>query len=147
MNMTQKFADEIKKFGFSGVGVGDPEGTFYYSIGLTELGHPEILISGLHPGNCHGLLWDVYRKIKAGQKFAAGDIDDTIGNFPVAFRYLPEENAKDFCCQALFYYEDKGLTPTFLQMVIPDQHGVLPWDTGYDAEYMKCQRHLWVDLN
>lgn len=147
MNLHEKYADDIERHGFTAIGVGDPEGTFYYTIGLTDLGHPEILISGLSPANCHGLLWDMTTKIKAGQKFAAGDIDDTIGNFPVAFRYLPEEKAKDFCCQALFYYEDKGITPTFLQMVIPDKVGRLPWQDGYDRVYMRFQRHLWVDLN
>lgn len=147
MNLHEKYAADIERCGFTAIGVPSPQGTFYYSIGLTDLGHPEILISGLAPTNCHGLLWEVVRKIKAGGKFAAGQVDETIGNFPVAFRYLPESAAQEFCCQALFYYEDQGKTPTFLQMVIADQHGVLPWQDGYDAEYMKYQRHLWVDLN
>lgn len=147
MNLHAKYEADIERLGFTAIGVGDPEGTFYYSIGLTELGHPEVLISGLSPKNCHGLLWEIFNQIKGGKKFAAGEVSDTIGNFPTAFRYLPDDKAKDFCCQALFYYEEKGLTPTFLQLVIPDQKGILPWDAGYDAEYMKFQRHLWVDLN
>lgn len=147
MNLHKRYAADIERCGFTGIGVAMPGGTIFYSIGLTELDHPEIIICGLAPDNCHSLMWDVYRKIKAGVKFAAGEVDDTVGNLPVAFRYVPEEKAKDFCCQALFYYEDQGITPTFLQLVIPDRRGILPWEDGYDAEYMSCQRHLWVDLN
>lgn len=147
MNLHEKYAADIERCGFTAIGVGDPKGTFYYSIGLTELGHPEVFISGLHPTNCHGLLWDIYSKVKAGGRFVAGQVDESIANFPVAFRYLPESVAQEFCCQTVFYYEEQGKTPTFLQVVIADQHGKLPWENGYDGEYMKCQRHLWVDLN
>jgi hypothetical protein len=147
MNMREKITGDIARVGFSTIAVGDPKGVFAYSVGFTELGHPEIFVSGLRLENCHGILWAIFHKIKAGETFVAGQTDTSIGNFPVGFRYLPDVAANDFCCQALFYYEDSGKTPAFLQMVIPDNNGLLPWDKGYDHEFMRAQRHLWVDLN
>jgi hypothetical protein len=147
MNMREKITGDIARVGFSTIGVGDPNGNFAYTVGFTELGHPEILVCGLRLDNCHGLMWEIFHKVKAGEKFVAGQVATDIGNLPVAFRYLPDIAANDFCCQALFHYEGSAKTPTFLQMVIPDNNGLLPWQEGYDHEFMRAQRHLWVDLN
>jgi hypothetical protein len=147
MNMRERITGDIARVGFTTIAVPSPEGVFAYTVGFTELGHPEIFISGLRLENCHGLLWAIFLRVKAGETFVAGQTDTSIGNFPVGFRYIPESAAKDFCCQALFHYEDSDKTPTFLQMVIPDNHGLLPWDEGYGYAFMRAQRHLWVDLN
>jgi len=147
MNMRERITGDIARVGFTTIAVPDPKGVFAYTVGFTELDHPEILICGLRLENCHGILWAIFQKIQAGETFVAGQTDSSIGNFPVGFRYLPDSAANDFCCQALFHYERSKKTPTFLQMVIPDNNGRLPWDKGYDHKFMAAQRHLWVDLN
>lgn len=146
-NVYELIAGDIKLAGFSTLCVPTPEGVFAYTIGLTELGHPEIFISGLRGETCHILFLELAARIKAGQQFVAGEVEDTICNLPFAFRTMTDAGAEEYCCQALFFYERKMLKPTFLQLVITDQHGIFPWQDGYDAEHMKAQRRLWVGLN
>jgi hypothetical protein len=139
---------DITKLGFTTIAVGDdPAGWFAYTVGLTELGHPEILISGLRGDYCHGVFWNAYNAIKKGHSFKAGQEDDTLGHLTCAFKTLSPEAAEKFCRQALYFYEDKPKTPTFVQLVMPDKAGRLPWQPGYDAQLMKVQRHLWVQLH
>lgn len=147
MNLHQHLAKDIAKSGFSSMIVPHPEGTFAYTVGLTELGHPEIFVNGLSGPVCHTLFWDIFREIKKGKRYEAGMIDTDLANLPTAFRTLRPEAAVEFCCQALYFYEDTGKHPTFLQLVMPDADGRLPWQDGYDAELMRRQRQLWVELH
>lgn len=138
----------IAKQGFATIAVGgDPEGAFAYTVGLTEFGHPEIFISGLRGDYCHMVFCNAYKAIQKGHRYKAEQEDNTLGAMTCAFKTLSQAAAEEFCCQALFYYEDKPLTPTFLQLVMPDKEGHLPWQPGYNAELMKVQRHLWVELH
>lgn len=137
----------IAEMGFATVAVGAPEGFFAYSVGFTELGHPEVLISGLHPEHCHPFFWALFDMIKKGKRYQAGEVDTELGNLPVVFRTLHQDAAAKFCCQAQAWYDGSGKTPTFLQMVVPDPAGKLPWQAGYNAEKMRFQRHLWVELH
>lgn len=146
--MQDYIARSIAKQGFATIAVGDdPDGWFAYTVGLTEFGHPEIFISGLKGEYAHIVFINAYRAIKDGKSFKAGQEDDTLGSMTCAFKTLSQAAAEKFCCQALFYYEDKAQTPTFLQLVMPDKAGHLPWQPGYDADLMKYQRHLWVQLH
>ena len=133
--------------GFATIAVGDPQGTWAYSVGFTDLGHPEVLISGLHQKHCHEFLWSIFRAIQGGKVYKHGEVDNDLGNLPCAFRLMQPEAAAEFGCQAFFWYEDQGKTPTFLQLVLPDSDGRLPWEAGYNAHQMRCQRHLWLDLH
>jgi hypothetical protein len=147
MSIHDHITADIARAGFSNITVADPKGTFAYTVGFTELGHPEILISGMRGPVCHRFFWDLYDAIKAGKRYKSGEVDTDLANLPTAFKTLNPSAAEEFCCQALFWYEDKGKTPTFLQMVLPDKAGRFPWDAGFDAHLMRGQRHLWVDLH
>lgn len=146
MNVHEQIAGDIAKSGFSTVMVPHPEGSFAYTVGFTELGHPEIFVSGLGPV-AHQLFWDMFRAVKEGKRYDAGEINTDLASLPTAFRTLRPEAAVEFCCQALYFYEDSGKHPTFLQLVMPDKEGLLPWQAGYDSELMRCQRQLWVNLH
>lgn len=147
MNPSELITHDIATLGFSTVAVADPSGTFAYTVGFTELGHPEILISGLRSEICHQFFWDMYNLIKEGKRYAAGETVTELANLPTAFRTLRPSAAREFACQAVFHYEGKDKAPSFLQMVIPDKAGLMPWEDGYDQRAMRCQRHLWVELH
>jgi len=147
MSVHDLIAGDIERVGFSTICVPSFEGTFAYTIGLTELGHPELFISGLGGESSHCLFLDIVSLIKNGERFVAGQIDETLCNLPLAFRAMTDTGAEDYCCQAIFYYQNTIQTPTFLQLVITDQHGLFPWQDGYETENMVAQRHLWVGLN
>jgi hypothetical protein len=146
--MNEYIRTSLAKSGFATIAVGDdPAGDFAYTVGFTELGHPEILISGLPPRICHQFFWDLYKAIKAGKVYKSGEVDTDFANLPMAFKTLSPGAAEKFCCQAVYWYEDKGQTPTFLQLVAPDAAGRFPWQDGYDTQLMRWQRHLWVNLH
>lgn len=145
---TARFITEaIANQGFAVMAVGDSGGCWAYTIGFTELGHPEILICGLRPEICHRLFWDMYRAIKDGRVYQAGEVDHDLANLPAAFRWATPTAASDYCCQAVYWYEEQGKVPQFLQLVLPDPAGLLPWQVGYDAAKMRSQRHLWMELH
>ena len=147
MNTSERIAHDIATLGFSTIAVGDPSGTFAYTVGFTELGHPEILISGLRGEICHQLFWEMFKLIKGGKRYVAGETVTELANLPTAFRPLRQSAAREFACQALFRYEGTDKVPTFLQMVMPDKAGLMPWEAGFDKYAMRGQRHLWVQLH
>lgn len=140
-------ARDIAKFGFTTLAADEPEGWVAHTVGLTELGHPEIFISGLHGEYCHGVFWNACYAIRTGRSFKAGQEDNTLGQMTCAFKTLSPAAAEEFCWQAQEFYAGTGKTPTFVQLVMPDKQGHLPWQPGYNAELMKVQRHLWVQLH
>lgn len=142
-----KIAGDITRSGFTTTAWADPAGWLAHTVGLTELGHPEILISGLHGEWCHKVFWRIYHAIKAGGSFKAGQGDSTLGNMTCVFKALSPAAIEEHCAEATAFYEGTGKTPTFLQLVMPDKAGHLPWQSGYSAELMKVQRHLWVQLH
>lgn len=140
-------ASDITRCGFTTSASADSTGWMAHTIGLTELGHPEILISGLHGEWCHKVFWRIYHAIKDGGSFKAEQGDDTLGNMTCVFKTLSPAAIEEHCDDALAFYEGTEKTPTFLQLVMPDKDGHLPWQPGYLAELMKVQRHLWVQLH
>ena len=140
-------ASTIAQYGFATLASNAYAGWVAHTVGLTELGHPEIFISGLRGDYCHGVFWNAYDAIKKGHSFKAGQEDDTLGVMTCAFKTLSPAAAEEFCFQALEFYEGTPMTPTFVQLVMPDREGRLPWHLGYDTELMKVQRHLWVQLH
>jgi hypothetical protein len=140
-------AEGIARLGFLTFAAPDPAGWIAHTVGLTELGHPEILISGLRGENCHGVFWNAYEAIKGGHSFKAGQEDYTLGRMICFFKPLSPAAAEEFCWRTLQFYEGTPKTPSFLQLVMPDRAGRLPWQLDYDTELMKMQRHLWVQLH
>jgi len=140
-------AGDIARLGFTTLAAKEAEGWVAHTVGLTELGHPEIFISGLRGDYCHRVFWTAYEAIREGRHFKAGQLDDTLGNLTCAFKALSPAAVEEFCWQAQEFYAGTAKTPTFLQLVMPDKQGHLPWQPGYDASLMKFQRHLWVHLH
>lgn len=145
--MNDYIATSLARSGFATVAVADEAGPWAYTTGFTDIGHPEILICGLRPELAHQFFWDLYREIKAGKRYDTGEVNTELATLPTMFRTLRDDAAQELCCQALFWYEDKGIKPTFLQLVMPDPAGKFPWEAGYDRVKMRSQRHLWVDLH
>jgi hypothetical protein len=145
--LKKHIAGDIARLGFTTLAADDAAGWVAHTVGLTELGHPEILISGLHGEYCHKVFWNAYEAVKAGHHFKAGQADDTLGALTCVFKTLSPAAIEEFCWQAQEFYAGTPKTPTFLQLVMPDKQGHLPWQPGYDASLMKYQRHLWVQLH
>lgn len=120
---------------------------FAYTIGLTETWHvPELVICGkFAPMQVCGILQTAAemvrdqktRRIFCGDSYSVagviqvkvhGEIQD--GN--IGCRPVTRANKLEMLCQAANRYGDDGFHA--VQLILPDLHGLLPWDTGYDSQ-------------
>lgn len=108
---------------------------FNYTIGLTEAGLPELLISGLDLRIGCGLLNLVARR-HAGAELKPGDVVDDILADGLKLR-VREATIGDHIQQALNYYNDphnRHGRVRLLQLVWPDENGAYPgefvWSLG-----------------
>lgn len=117
--------------------------TFAYSVGMTEtLRHPELLMIGMDPSLAQRLINDVGRLIRAGEKFGDWDRSDrVIKGFPVVFRLVPKETARDWARGASERYRMRGGFE-LLQAFLPDAVGTFPWDADHDPKWAKGQGRL-----
>lgn len=101
-----------------------------YSIGFTELDHPEMIVTGFNPRQTHSLLGDAYRAVKAGHVFRDGERTDEVCAAPytTGIVKVPDAMAEHFAFRAFDYY---GQKIEVLQAVWPDPDNLLPWDEGH----------------
>jgi hypothetical protein len=124
-----RHADKIAEHGLALQGVFATESSpqFIYTIGLTELAHPEILLYGLPFEIGAGLLNDLGRRVKAGERFEGGTSDEEVlVGFPVVF--LTATDRREFTMVRRFYGPDHHYDA--VQLCWPDAAGLFPWQDG-----------------
>lgn len=107
--------------------------SFAYTVGLSELGHPELLILGVAPGTASGVLNDVARRVRAGRSLTPGDVL-SFDAWPhrVTVESLPNPQAILFVANDFYERTDDLSVPAF-QLTYDDRSGRFPWDAGYDV--------------
>lgn len=142
----KKFVSMIRKHGWLGTNVFAEKGRlgFSYTTGFWwTLGFPEVIVFSLKAETAHAVLWDVFRRVQAGEKLPIGKPTDVFVNtdgvyFPVSRKHYAEHlgwsrwfyGGDDFPC---------------LQLVWPDTHGVFPWQAGADERFRDEQPDLTVN--
>ena len=122
----------------------DDTRSFAYTIGLTSQGLPELIVFGLPQQYAAYFLNEVATTMKEKGAPVDGAVNGELGNLPMAFKIAQPGRAEEFAFQAVYYYDEKPVKPHFMQMVISDKTGKLPWEPDYDLDYMaKPQPHLW----
>ncbi|CAJ62417.1 MULTISPECIES: DUF4262 domain-containing protein [Frankia] len=103
-----------------------------YTIGLTALHHPELLIAGLHPHDAAALLNQLATRIRAGDPPPA---DTTLDDLAPPRRHhllTLDAAASDellLHANALYQHPD-GPPVAALQIIWSDPTGRLPWEAG-----------------
>jgi hypothetical protein len=134
----------IAKHGFQMIGVfgteDEPQPPFTYTIGLYPSHGYEIIIVGSNPRIAGWFITEIYKKLKSGEQINCDVPYTDLINVPYAFKQA-NEKARGYVCQADRYYNTE--VPV-LQLVVADEAGKLPWEEGYDIEYMgPRQIHLF----
>lgn len=93
---------------------------YAYTVGLTALGHPELVVSNLSPDECLPLLGSLCSNICAGGRIAPGAAWAKVGVFFTAY---PESVAL-----AGQLYPDAPVRA--LQLVLHDSQNRFPWQAG-----------------
>jgi len=102
---------------------------FSYTIGLTRHhGHPELLASGLTGPEAGGLLTELARQVRAGRRFASGDVLSPAGAHRLQLVGVADP-AQLTHAQAI-YAGPAGPVPA-LQVVWSDADGHWPWQPGW----------------
>ena len=122
--------DLIDKYGWavqSVMGGDQPdEAPFSYTVGLTTMGHPEFVITGMPARPAQELLNILGDEVKKGHRYRANTLtsDPTETAAPVALISVLDTSE---LLAALNFYGDIEA----LQVIWPDSSGRLPWAPGY----------------
>jgi hypothetical protein len=147
MNPITRHIDKaIASVGHAIIGTHDLHNSFAYTIGLTEIGLPELIICGMNQQYGAMFLNQAAAIMKESGAFADGTINGDLAHLPCGFKDVTVKQASGHALQAIYRYEDTDLASKlrFIQFVIPDKIGFMPWQEGYDAAYMnKYQPRLW----
>lgn len=140
----EKIEAKIAKHGWAAVSIFSEEETppFSYSVGLSRLGLPEILVFGLPPDTAGSLINDVGRKMREeGGAVALDTPYEEVSNFAVVFRRMPQvSNAK----YMRVTWASCGPGFDAVQMYWPDEAGVFPWEEGFDERFRDHQLMLGI---
>jgi hypothetical protein len=105
-----------------------------YTIGMFGLGHPELVVLGVGPGDAAGLLNEVGRRVKAGANLVPGQLlefDETTHR--VTVETIPNPGAVLFAANRHYQRPDQASVPAF-QLTYDDSEGRFPWEKGYSVE-------------
>jgi hypothetical protein len=99
---------------------------FAYTIGLTALDHPEVVIYGLPAEAAHEFLNDIGSRVQAGSRFTADRIATDLAEDDLPMAFIAVLDTADLTAVDEIY----GAVDA-LQMVWPDHNGRFPWAEGY----------------
>jgi len=114
---------------------------FLYTIGLTEMDLPELVIFGLDQPTARAIAERAMEKLKqlkrSGHPIQDGLIgDQVIAGSPVVFREIPWGKAASYVRVAKARYQRKL---EVMQIVLPDANGRFPWEPGCDEQFVSLQ--------
>jgi hypothetical protein len=106
--------------------LGEAGVSFAYTVGLTAMGHPEVVEQGLPNDVGHAFLNVLGEEVRGGRRFEPGTIvnDLSAGGEPVAF--LRVDDTSGLTAVGQMY----GVVNA-LQLVWSDSAGRLPWQPGF----------------
>lgn len=121
--------------------INDPGPGFGYTVGLSAVGLPEIILVGLPISVMHSLLNEAAGLAKETpltmsdpDRNALHPYDQIISHYPVYF--IPAHTEHVGVAQQLYD------NVTAIQLVWPDNQGRFPWDTTFDQSLVEVQP-LW----
>lgn len=115
-----------------GVGAGDGEPAFAYTVGLVDQGRPELVMFGLPMNVMHVLLND----LAASDLPAPGSLVHEVANMPLRLDVVDPARSSEFLTVAAAHARG---TVDAVQVVWPDREGRFPGDPGFDVELGKAQ--------
>lgn len=137
----------IKTYGVAilGTATETPHGelSLSYTIGLSDLGLPEILVFGLPMQAAHVILNAAVSRLKEGNLPLDVPVTE-LANLPTCFRAVAPTAAAPYIIQA---NNRAGRELPALQLVWPDTRGRFPWEPEAEARFKCVQPELYSKLN
>jgi len=118
----------VEQFGWAvlhgGGAPGDPR--WSHTVGLTGLGHPEVIVVGLPFEAGETYLNLVGEAVRAGARFTPGTTTTALTDADSPVVFLPVSDTGRLAVAEQFYGSVEAL-----QLVWPDSAGTLPWEDGH----------------
>ncbi len=113
------------------------EPPFAYTVGLFGLGHPELLVFGVTPGDAARVLNTLGERIRTGTTLLPGDIV-TLDDWPhqIIPETVPNPGEIVFESNQFYHRPDEHSVPV-LQISYDDAEGRFPWEDGYATPWMQ----------
>jgi hypothetical protein len=146
-------ARRVRRHGWTGICVGDyhTAPSWAYTVGFREtLGAPEIIVFDLPPTSANELFHEIFRQLGAGELVLRDG--ESWGDPPgraVWRRVHPSRvcDAENPWLGGAVDHAGLSAEPGALQafqLVLSDEGGRLPWETGYDERLRPRQRALYL---
>ncbi len=113
---------------------------FYYTVGLTARGLPELVLFGLDSTTGQKALENIAAMLVGGMRPADGLLlHDVLRNVPVALREISDIKTQTHMRYASEFFPEgvRGM-----QVIWPDTAGVFPWQAHFDRSMAGYQRLL-----
>jgi hypothetical protein len=115
---------------------------FMYTIGMTNIGAAEVIVFGLIPDIMMDVINELYVDIKEGRVDKKTEIFNDMLSVPVLSHVVDKKSASEYGVQAFEYYKQRGMTPTFRQLIWPDANGVYPHQEGCSERIRQVQPYI-----
>jgi hypothetical protein len=120
----------IERYGWAvrhvGAGAEPGEAAFSYTVGLTGLGHPEVVITGMPFDSSQAFLNLIGDEVRQGRRFAAGLVTEELTRPGAAVVFIPVHDVSGLAAVRQVFGQIEAV-----QMVWSDSAGRLPWHSGY----------------
>lgn len=116
--------------------------SFIYTIGMTDIGAPELLMFSLPPEAVQGCINQMYQEIRMSQRPKNADRITDLWSVPMILESVDSQDAAEYTVQAEEYYRGRGVKPVYKQMVWPDTNGKYPHQHGFDPKFKAAQPYL-----
>lgn len=138
-HVTDSIQDKIETYGWSCIGVFDPDGehpSFTYTVGLAAHGGAEYMIVGLDPRQAATVLNDIGARLTDGERFDEYS-DSLLISLRVRFVDMTDEHQANM---ARDFWWDNEVPLRVRQVLWPDPQGRLPGEAGVEAIWVEPQR-------
>lgn len=115
---------------------------FSYTIGMTNIGAPELIVFGLPPEVVHGAIMEYFNQLRMCHRPKDGRMIKDLWDVTMLLETVEKDEAAPYTVQADAYFEDNGKKPTYKQMLWPDQGGKYPHQYGYNRDYRAIQPYI-----
>lgn len=148
MNLQADLQAKIDKFGYTFIGVmSDAKNPgFTYSIGLSKLGMPELIMFGIRAEYAIVMMTSLIEDHRGNSTIPQPTTLATpiteYSNLPAHLIEAKLELAENYAFQAKYFAEDNTLPRKYMQWVWPDTEGRFPWEEDFTLKFRKAQPML-----
>lgn len=119
-----------------------PGPTFAYTIGMTDIGAPELIVFGFPQELAGGLMNHLFNEMRTCNMPRDLEKIEDLMSVPLLLESIDSEVAGEYAVQADVYYAQRERKPVFKQILWPDEKGCYPYEKGFDRELKDIQPYL-----